>query len=86
MALNHEIQFGIGLDTDVVQVDELLAHAHFADDAGLDIVSLTDHPYFAERIDAYAAWPSCWARYFASPAHGMSLAVEAISRRLAFTR
>jgi alkanesulfonate monooxygenase SsuD/methylene tetrahydromethanopterin reductase-like flavin-dependent oxidoreductase (luciferase family) len=55
MALNNEIQFGIGLETDVVQVGELLAHAHFADDAGLDIVSLTDHPYFAERIDAYAA-------------------------------
>ena len=55
MAFNNEIQFGIGLETDVVQVGELLAHAHFADDAGLDIVSLTDHPYFAERIDAYAA-------------------------------
>src|SRR5271154_3740766 len=33
----------------------MLDHAHLADDAGLDIVSLSDHPYFAERIDAYAA-------------------------------
>ena len=26
-----------------------------ADDAGLDLVSVSDHPHFAERIDAYAA-------------------------------
>ena len=55
MDTTREVKFGIGLETDVVQVGELLAHAHFADQAGLDIVSLTDHPYFAERIDAYAA-------------------------------
>jgi alkanesulfonate monooxygenase SsuD/methylene tetrahydromethanopterin reductase-like flavin-dependent oxidoreductase (luciferase family) len=55
MVQNRVVQFGIGLETDVVQVDELLAHARFADGAGLDIVSLTDHPFFAERIDAYAA-------------------------------
>jgi len=33
----------------------MLEHARKADEAGLDIVSLSDHPYFAERIDAYAA-------------------------------
>ena len=33
----------------------MLGHARLADDAGLDVVSLSDHPYFAERIDAYAA-------------------------------
>ncbi len=55
MAATREVRFGIGLETDVVQVGELLAHARFADQAGLDLVSLTDHPYFAERIDAYAA-------------------------------
>ena len=37
------------------QVREMLAHARLADEAGLDIVSVGDHPYFAERVDAYAA-------------------------------
>jgi alkanesulfonate monooxygenase SsuD/methylene tetrahydromethanopterin reductase-like flavin-dependent oxidoreductase (luciferase family) len=55
MTPNHEVLFGLGLETDVTQVSELLAHARLADDAGLDLVSLSDHPYFAERIDAYAA-------------------------------
>jgi alkanesulfonate monooxygenase SsuD/methylene tetrahydromethanopterin reductase-like flavin-dependent oxidoreductase (luciferase family) len=33
----------------------MLGHARMADDAGLDLVSVSDHPYFAERLDAYAA-------------------------------
>ena len=33
----------------------MLGHARLADKAGLDFVSLGDHPYFAERVDAYAA-------------------------------
>src|SRR5580700_7004111 len=33
----------------------MLRHARFADDAGLDLFSVGDHPYFAERLDAYAA-------------------------------
>ena len=33
----------------------MLGHARLADDAGLDVVSVSDHPYFAERLDAYAA-------------------------------
>ena len=37
------------------QVSEMLGHARLADEAGLDIVSVGDHPYFAERVDAYAA-------------------------------
>jgi hypothetical protein len=53
--VNTNVLFGLGLDTGVQQVNELLEHAHFADDAGLDVVGLSDHPYFAERIDAYAA-------------------------------
>jgi alkanesulfonate monooxygenase SsuD/methylene tetrahydromethanopterin reductase-like flavin-dependent oxidoreductase (luciferase family) len=52
---NHKVLFGLGLETDVHQVSEMLGHARLADDAGLDVVSLSDHPYFAERIDAYAA-------------------------------
>jgi alkanesulfonate monooxygenase SsuD/methylene tetrahydromethanopterin reductase-like flavin-dependent oxidoreductase (luciferase family) len=52
---DHGVLFGLGLETGVDQVDEMLRHARLADDAGLDLVSLSDHPYFADRIDAYAA-------------------------------
>ena len=55
MTPNHNVLFGLGLETDVHQVSEMLGHARLADDAGLDLVSLSDHPYFAERVDAYAA-------------------------------
>lgn len=51
----HKVRFGLGLETGVHQVSEMLRHARLAEDAGLDLVSLSDHPYFAERIDAYAA-------------------------------
>ena len=54
MTPNRQVLFGLGLETGVSQVSEIMAHARFADDAGLDLVSLSDHPYFAERIDAYA--------------------------------
>ena len=55
MTPNHKVLFGIGLENGVHQVTEMLRHARMADDAGLDVVSLSDHPYFAERLDAYAA-------------------------------
>ena len=49
------VLFGLGLESGVSQVSEMLGHARFADDAGLDLVSVGDHPYFADRLDAYAA-------------------------------
>ena len=55
MTPNNTVLFGLGLETGVHQVSEMLGHARIADDAGLDVVSLSDHPYFAERVDAYAA-------------------------------
>ena len=55
MTGDHRVLFGIGLETGVDQVGEALRHARLCDEAGLDLVSLTDHPYFSERIDAYAA-------------------------------
>jgi alkanesulfonate monooxygenase SsuD/methylene tetrahydromethanopterin reductase-like flavin-dependent oxidoreductase (luciferase family) len=54
-ALTHKVLFGLGLETGVHQVSQMLGHARLADDAGLDVVSVGDHPYFAERVDAYAA-------------------------------
>ena len=55
MTPNSKVLFGLGLETGVHQVSEMLGHARLADDAGLDVVSLSDHPYFPERVDAYAA-------------------------------
>lgn len=52
---SRKVLFGLGLESGVHQVSEMLGHARLADDAGLDLVSLSDHPYFAERIDPYAA-------------------------------
>ena len=53
--LNNKVLFGLGLETGVHQVSEMIGHARLADDAGLDVVSLSDHPYLAEHVDAYAA-------------------------------
>jgi alkanesulfonate monooxygenase SsuD/methylene tetrahydromethanopterin reductase-like flavin-dependent oxidoreductase (luciferase family) len=52
---NHKVLFGLGLEAGVHQVSDMLGHARLADGAGLDVVSVGDHPYFAERLDAYAA-------------------------------
>ena len=52
---DRKVMFGVGLENGVHQVDELIGHARFADDAGLDLFSLSDHPSFADRLDAYAA-------------------------------
>ncbi|CAJ64109.1 MULTISPECIES: LLM class flavin-dependent oxidoreductase [Frankia] len=54
-AVTHEkVLFGFGLETGVGEVDALLAHATQADRDALDLVTLSDHPYFADRLDAYA--------------------------------
>ncbi|GAA3526505.1 LLM class flavin-dependent oxidoreductase [Amycolatopsis ultiminotia] len=54
--------FGIGLDTGFNGADAgihdpavLLSQARNADRDGLDVVTMTDHPYRAEQFDAYAA-------------------------------
>jgi alkanesulfonate monooxygenase SsuD/methylene tetrahydromethanopterin reductase-like flavin-dependent oxidoreductase (luciferase family) len=50
-----KILFGVGLENGVHQVSEMLDHGRLADNAGLDLFSVSDHPYFAGRLDAYAA-------------------------------
>jgi alkanesulfonate monooxygenase SsuD/methylene tetrahydromethanopterin reductase-like flavin-dependent oxidoreductase (luciferase family) len=54
MRPGREVLFGLGLEAGVDQVSEMLGHARIADETGLDFVSVSDHPYFAERLDAYA--------------------------------
>src|ERR1700685_2915672 len=55
MTNDTDVLFGLGLENGVHQVSELLGHARIADEAGLDFFSLSDHPYFGDRLDAYAA-------------------------------
>jgi alkanesulfonate monooxygenase SsuD/methylene tetrahydromethanopterin reductase-like flavin-dependent oxidoreductase (luciferase family) len=52
---SRKVRFCLGLPSGVDQVSEMMRLARLADKAGLDVVSFGDHPYFAERIDAYAA-------------------------------
>ncbi|WP_131786105.1 LLM class flavin-dependent oxidoreductase [Protofrankia symbiont of Coriaria ruscifolia] len=52
--VERNVLFGFGLETGVSEVGTLLAHAAQADREGLDLVSVSDHPYFADRLDAYA--------------------------------
>ncbi|MEV0388701.1 LLM class flavin-dependent oxidoreductase [Nonomuraea sp. NPDC050643] len=51
----HEVVFGFGTHAGIHEVPELLSMAQQADRDGLDIFSLSDHPYLGGRVDAYAA-------------------------------
>jgi alkanesulfonate monooxygenase SsuD/methylene tetrahydromethanopterin reductase-like flavin-dependent oxidoreductase (luciferase family) len=53
--MGGKVVFGVGLETEVSEAEALRQHATAADQAGLDLVSLSDHPYLAGRLDAYAA-------------------------------
>lgn len=50
----HDLVFGFGAHAGVGDAPELLRMAQQADRDGLDIFSLSDHPYSGERLDAYA--------------------------------
>jgi alkanesulfonate monooxygenase SsuD/methylene tetrahydromethanopterin reductase-like flavin-dependent oxidoreductase (luciferase family) len=47
--------FGFGAQSAIDEVPQLLSMARQADRDGLDLFSLSDHPYIGERLDAYAA-------------------------------
>lgn len=51
----QEVVFGFGAHSGVDEVPELLRMTQQADRDGLDIFSLSDHPYIGGRLDAYAA-------------------------------
>ena len=51
----REVVFGFGAHSGIDDVPELLRLAQQADRDGLDIFTLSDHPYIGERLDAYAA-------------------------------
>lgn len=50
----QDLVFGFGAHAGVGEAPELLRMARQADRDGLDIFSLSDHPYSGERLDAYA--------------------------------
>jgi alkanesulfonate monooxygenase SsuD/methylene tetrahydromethanopterin reductase-like flavin-dependent oxidoreductase (luciferase family) len=50
-----DVVFGSGAHSDIAQTPGMLRTVEQADRDGLDIFSLSDHPYFGERLDAYAA-------------------------------
>ncbi len=51
----REVVFGFGAHSDIDDGPELLRMAQQADRDGLDLFSLSDHPYIGMRLDAYAA-------------------------------
>ncbi|GAA3204317.1 LLM class flavin-dependent oxidoreductase [Nonomuraea roseoviolacea] len=51
----HDVVFGFGAHSGIHEAPELLRMAQQADRDGLDIFSLSDHPYIGGRLDAYAA-------------------------------
>ena len=51
----QEVTFGFGAHSGIEDVPELLRTVQQADRDGLDIFSLSDHPYIGGRLDAYAS-------------------------------
>ncbi|GAA4622242.1 LLM class flavin-dependent oxidoreductase [Actinoallomurus vinaceus] len=51
----QQVVFGFGAHSGIDDGPELLRMAEQADRDGLDIFSLSDHPYIGERLDAYAS-------------------------------
>jgi alkanesulfonate monooxygenase SsuD/methylene tetrahydromethanopterin reductase-like flavin-dependent oxidoreductase (luciferase family) len=49
-----EVVFGFGAHSVVDDAPELLRMTELADRDGLDLFSLSDHPYLGDRLDAYA--------------------------------
>jgi alkanesulfonate monooxygenase SsuD/methylene tetrahydromethanopterin reductase-like flavin-dependent oxidoreductase (luciferase family) len=51
----HEVVFGFGAHSVIDDAAELLRTTEQADRDGLDVFSLSDHPYIGARLDAYAS-------------------------------
>lgn len=49
------VVFGFGAHPTIEEADAFLDLCELADRHGLDIVSMSDHPYIGERLDAYAS-------------------------------
>lgn len=49
-----KILFGTGLGAAVASAGDVVRCAIAADRAGLDVFTISDHPYHGQRLDAYA--------------------------------
>ncbi|MGP3963407.1 LLM class flavin-dependent oxidoreductase [Nonomuraea sp. 3N208] len=50
----RHVLFGVGISTAVGEARQTLHHAVQADREGLDLFTVSDHPYFGGRLDAYS--------------------------------
>jgi alkanesulfonate monooxygenase SsuD/methylene tetrahydromethanopterin reductase-like flavin-dependent oxidoreductase (luciferase family) len=50
---DRRLGFGVTLFADAADLSVTLAAADLADDAGLDLLGMPDHPYQAGRLDAW---------------------------------
>ena len=50
-----EVVFGFGAHSTIDDIPRLQRMTDLADREGLDLFSLSDHPYLGDRVDAYAA-------------------------------
>jgi alkanesulfonate monooxygenase SsuD/methylene tetrahydromethanopterin reductase-like flavin-dependent oxidoreductase (luciferase family) len=55
MAPRQDVVFGFGAHSGIDEVPELMRLTQQADRDGLDLFSLSDHPYLGGRLDAYAS-------------------------------
>lgn len=51
----QEISFGFGANSGIGRLPDLLRLVQQADADGLDVFSVSDHPYLGQNLDAYAA-------------------------------
>jgi alkanesulfonate monooxygenase SsuD/methylene tetrahydromethanopterin reductase-like flavin-dependent oxidoreductase (luciferase family) len=58
----HPVRFGVMLEPPADQGRDTLAWAGLAEQAGLDLVSLADHPYWTERLDTMTLLAAIVAR------------------------
>jgi alkanesulfonate monooxygenase SsuD/methylene tetrahydromethanopterin reductase-like flavin-dependent oxidoreductase (luciferase family) len=49
-----QVQFGVSLAPRIEDLDTIVNVATAADDAGLDLLAIQDHPYVAEFVDAFS--------------------------------
>ena len=52
--MGHDVWFGLSLDDFAGDARALLDRARRADDDGLDLVTIADHPWLGDKFDAYA--------------------------------
>lgn len=58
----RDVQFGLFLTPDTASLDQTLATARAADEAGLELIGIQDHPYQRQFLDTWALMATVLAR------------------------